>query len=190
MGQFGRKMLLSAGIELVVVSLVLLPVLLVGCGGGASNKSTSAIAQVTQLVGTNGDMNKYVGAWVSGCGIKYNISTTYPFNFLGSDGVVNRFDFTGVSGAVVQGTLTSDKFVANTYCSGTPVRTVTPIAIQFASNVVIASTTYTGTADLVDLDTGVGATPYYFAFRLNFSQFQLKSSSTNFSSSDLLYVKQ
>lgn len=189
----------KAGELSIVLSIVSL-FILAGCGGGASKSNTGATSSIIQLSGTNGDMSKYLGIWISGCGIKYNLvynpsKPTQP-TVLSPDGVINKFDMTAVSGASVQGIMTTSLYAGNTFCSGSAVQSVSTISLQYVSNVAVTNQPganyFVGMADRVDLSVvgASGVVSYDFAFRQNFSRFQLKSAGGYFSIADLLYNKQ
>ncbi|MDH4216378.1 MAG: hypothetical protein OEV23_05720 [Gallionella sp.] len=170
------------------LSLSMIVVLaLAACGGGGASETHIV---TTQLSGTNGDMSKYLGSWVSGCGISFRMQN---LTLVGTDGVINEFSLTAISGVNAQGTFTANTFYNSTSCSGTAAQTTGNVSLQYASNVYITDQTpfYAGSADRINLGaTGsVSATPYNIGFRSNFSQFQLTSANSNFYSGNLIYTK-
>ncbi len=184
------KRTLRKATELGVGVAAVVTLTLAGCGGGATSTRVTT-STVTQLSGTNGDMTKYLGVWLSECGT--NISP--PFTTL--DGVTNRFDLTAISGAGVLGTLTATTYPNSTSCTGGWTQAVAQVSLQYASNVVITTPAgktalFSGSADRINYRaiSGVTTTPYNFGFRSNFSQFQLTSASSAFSTTNLIYTKQ
>ncbi len=194
------KPALRKATELGVGLTAVATLILAGCGGGGTTSTRVTASSVTQLSGTNGDMSKYLGVWVSDCGIKsnwvYNPSKPLQPTILPSDGVINRFDMTAVSGLSVQGAMTTTLYTGNTSCSGSAVQSVSTISLQYVSNVAVTNqpgtNNFSGMADRIDLSVvgASGVVSYDFAFRQNFSIFQLTSSGSYFSGSDLLYKKQ
>lgn len=173
------------------LSLAMIAVLaLAACGGGGGE--TYIVA--TQLSGTNGDMSKYLGTWVTGCAINY---TLLSLTTVRADGVINKFDLTAISGVRAQGTLTINTYNSSTSCSGTASQRTENVFLQYASNVAITTPPdktafFAGSADRIDLGVigTVATTPYNIGFRSNFSQFQVAAASSVFSSSNLRYTKQ
>lgn len=185
---------MELGISLVILSPL---VFITGCGGGSSKSSSGAVSSIVQLSGSNGDMSKYLGRWVSECGTKigpWPNGTAYPT----LDGGINTFELTTISGVRVEGTLTAVTYAGNTSCLGWGTQSVaTPIFLQYASSVSITTPAgqkvdFAGSADRIDYGaiSGVMAAPYNFAFRSNFGQFQLTSASNAFSTTNVIYTKQ
>jgi len=188
--------------ELCVATILTIPLVLAGCGGGGSKSNTSITSSVVQLSGTNGDMSKYLGSWVSGCGYTYNYTynppNPIPTGISSTNGVINRFDFTTISGVGVQGTLTRKVFLGDQYCGAVPNQTVSMIDLRYTSAVtgISVPSYFIGSADKVGLGalsaSGVvsGVTAYDFGFHPGFVKFQLKGVSSKFSITDLVYTKQ
>ncbi len=160
---------------------------LAGCGGGGSNSGSSNSAPVaptaTTLAGTNGDMSKYLGSWVSNCGIVVSGGGA-------TTSVVNSFVFNAVNGDTVTGTATVSEYTSFN-CTGTRTQSMNGIAIKYLANVAALGTGYTGFADRVALGTtAANATlATSFGFRQNFTKFQIASTSDTFSTLNLTYTK-
>ena len=165
---------------------------LTGCGGGAASYVVVEPPDVN-LAGTNGDMSKYLGTWVSACGNQFKINSgaagTSTIN-----GVINTFTLTTISGNAVQGTLVSEIY-ETLQCGGLNSKNTYAVSLQYAGNRVAvgqsgSTPSFSGTADNVTLSE-IGASvssPYGLAFRENFSKFQL-TSLAYFGPNDLVYTK-
>jgi len=159
-------------------------------GGGGSSTAGTTITTIT-LAGSNGDLSKYLGTWVSDCGFKLNIGQ------VGGNavtGVVNRFVFTTVSGSAITGVLTSTEYTAFD-CTGSSTISSQNVRLTYVSNLLATGSTgttfFTGTADSVTVGQ-VGSsstTSMVTGFRDSFGKFQL-TPSLPFSTANMVYTKQ
>lgn len=177
-------------------SLMGLPLLisaLAACGTSATRPAPApSNAAPRALSGTNGDMSKYIGNWVSSCVKEFG---PRPDGSVGFASSITSFHFTAASGTTAEGTLTIENF-ASQDCSGSPKRAEEKIVVNFAGTVPVIgmpgqSNMFSGVADkIVTSIAGRSDTSseLHIGFFDQFRQLQI-SSLTYFSLNQLVYVK-
>lgn len=170
-----------------------LAMLVLGCGSGGSDSTSTTSASAAQptpapiiLSGSNGDVSKYLGNWVSDCGVQV----------LGAKGIVNTFAFTSVAANAITGMLTSKSY-GDLDCTGTVLKTdYATVTFTFVSNATVNNTdstgvVFSGSADNVSM-TVLGSTAAPATMKIgffeSFGKFKL-SNSADFSSLDITYKK-
>lgn len=170
-----------------------LAMLVVGCGGGGSGSTSTTSAPTTKttpasviLSGSNGDMSKYLGNWVSDCG------------FLISDQkyIINDFTFTSIAANSITGQLTSKNY-SDSNCAGTILYTnYATVTITFLSNATVGNTdstgvVFSGSADNTSM-TVLGSTAAPASLKIgffeSFGKFKL-TNSAEFSNLNITYKK-
>ncbi|MEN3293343.1 MAG: hypothetical protein V7642_2596 [Burkholderiales bacterium] len=146
------------------------------------------------LTGANGDMNKYLGTWISNCAPEYRVT---------QDGrgarssATNSFSFSSVSGSSVRGTLAIDTYESPD-CSGPGKRMSAEINMTYVGNIPVNSSFgegvyFSGAADkLTASATGTsamdGSNTFNIGFLDGFGSFRL-APLDYFSSTNLVYTK-
>jgi hypothetical protein len=183
------------------IGLLLLPLALIACGGGADtnpntgtnvNANTTATAAITpaiEVVGSNGDMTKYANAnWVSDCGVS-------PSTAAGStptSSIIN-LEFGTVTASTVDGTLTRSLFSGTTCAGNTIDLRQGVLQATYKTNIAVTSdtpATVQGTADellLTSVSSGDTVT-FTVGFLPGYGKF-LSGTGSRFTSLSLPYTK-
>jgi hypothetical protein len=161
---------------------------------GPQKKGARPTTPAVALTGANGDMNKYLGTWISNCASEYRVT---PDGRGARSSAANSFDFTSVSGNSVRGKLAIDTYESPD-CSGPNKRTSADINMTYVGSIPVSSSFgegvhFSGVADKVTA-TAVGTAgmdggnTFNIGFLDGFSSFRL-APLDYFSSTNLVYTK-
>jgi hypothetical protein len=179
-------------ISRIATSAVALTVcMFAGCGGGGDSTGSSSpppTPQPTTLAASGGDLSRYLGLWVSECGITVS-GVGEPKS------QISTFNFTLASDMVLSGTLTVQRFADLGCVTPAPVQPMGPVAITatYQGDVTVTSgnpPTMQGSADQFALSqVGVGGSQALtVGFYSDYSKFR-QGSTAFFSAASLSYSK-
>lgn len=176
-----------------LLSIITLATIVSGCNETEDKTVTyelpgPPVQQTIALAGTGGDMSKYLGKWISGCGT----------NILKNESAIVTFTFTQVLNGAVLGEAATVTY-RSVDCTGTPqfggIPSKQPIVFMYKNNITVATDEksnpkYIGAGDLVYTDPLSTNTEsdIYIGFGEKFNKFQT-ANSNNFSQFNLVYTK-
>lgn len=177
-----------------LLSMTAVATIIAGCNAADEGKTVTyavpaaPVQKTITLAGSGGDMSKYLGTWVSGCGS----------DILRKDSAIVTFNFTQVLNGIAFGEASTVTY-RSVDCSGTPqfggIPSTQPVLFMYKNNVTVATDeksnpNYIGSGDLVYTDplSTDDKSDIYIGFGEKFGQFQTANSS-KFSQFNLVYTK-